>query len=62
MCFRLLPNKETIIPFQKTFGCAVLFTIIFSLTINLYKYTNKSMNYNEISIVLTNYGKKEFLF
>ena len=28
----------------------------------LYKYTSTSMNYNEMSFVLTNYVKKEFFF
>ena len=32
------------------------------MRINLYKYTKTGMNYNEMSFVLTNYVKSEFLF
>ena len=59
----VLPNKEQIIQFQKTFGCArFVYNHVLDMRINLYKYTNTSMNYNEMSFVLTNYVKKEFPF
>jgi putative transposase len=59
----VLPNKEQIIQFQKTFGCArFVYNHFLDMRINLYKYTNTSMNYNEMSFVLTNYVKKEFSF
>ena len=59
----ILPNKEQIIQFQKTFGCArFVYNHFLDMRINLYKYTNTGMNYNEMSFVLTNYVKSEFLF
>ena len=59
----VLPNKEQIIQFQKTFGCArFVYNHFLDMRINLYKYTNTGMNYNEMSFVLTNYVKSEFLF
>ena len=59
----VLSNKEQIIQFQKSFGCArFVYNHFLDMRINLYKYTNTSMNYNEMSFVLTNYVKKEFPF
>ena len=45
MCFNILPNKEQIIQFQKTFGCAgFVYKNLFDMRINLYKDTNTSMS------------------
>jgi hypothetical protein len=59
----VLPNKEQIIQFQKTFGCArFVYNHFLDMRINLYKYTSTSMNYNEMSFVLTNDVKKGISF
>ena len=59
----ILPNKEQIIQCQKTFGCArFIYNHFLDMRINLYKYTSTSMNYNEMSFVLTNHVKNEFIF
>jgi putative transposase len=57
------PNEKQINQCQKTFGCSrFIYNYFLDMRINLYKYTNTSISYNEMSFVLTNHVKNEYPF